>query len=93
MKRAYGRLLVKVQPSCSKGLQRSEYASPEGWSPRRAAAVGWSLPELRRQAVCAAEVNREVSQTPRGHFLNERLIGRASSLWVVPPMGWWYWDL
>lgn len=51
MKRAQERLLVKVQPRCSRRPQYFGDASTTGWPPRTAAAVEWSQPEPIRQAV------------------------------------------
>ena len=56
IRRAYERLLVNVQPSCSKELQHFEDTSTIGWPPRIVAtSVEWSQLEPRRQTVCAAE--------------------------------------
>jgi hypothetical protein len=66
MKRTQERLVVKIQPSYSRD------ASIMGWTWGRAAAVEWTLAELRRQAVCAAEggareVRRGLWRSPAGH--------------------------
>ena len=46
-KKVYERLLVKVQPSCSRKSQRIWDASTMGWLPRTVAAVEWNQSEPR----------------------------------------------
>lgn len=55
LKRAQERLLVKVQPSCTRTPQNFGDDRPMGWPLRTATAEEWRQPEQRRQAECAAE--------------------------------------
>ena len=64
VKRAFERLLVRVQPSCSRRCQCFVDASAMGRPPRTGTAVEQSQPEPGRQAVCAAEGGpEEVTKT------------------------------
>lgn len=52
MKRAYEKLLVKVQTSCCKRLQHIGDASTKEVPPRTATAMEWNEPRPRTSCVC-----------------------------------------